>query len=120
MEQMVYILKDSDSEILINAVKTAYQGGILLNPEVSKNIIDTLNNNNLNQDAQKLTELKKMTDRELDVAKLISNGQSNKNISEELFLTEGTVKNYVTMILEKLNLNNRTELAIYVNKANLK
>lgn len=112
-----YILKDSDSDILINAIKTAYKGNILLNPEVTKKIVNVLNNNlNQNKDLENDEKLKLLTTRELDVAKLVADGKSNKSICEELFLTEGTIKNYVTKILDKLELDNRTELAIYINQ----
>jgi len=112
-----YILKDSDSDILINAIKTAYKGNILLNPEVTKKIVNVLNNNlNQNKDLENDEKLKLLTTRELDVAKLVADGKSNKSICEELFLTEGTIKNYVTKILDKLELDNRTELAIYISQ----
>lgn len=116
-----YILKDSDSDLLINAIKTAYKGNVLLNPEVTKKIVKALNNNafNENNNLKKDNKLKQLTDREMDVAKLIADGNSNKSISEKLFLTEGTVKNYVTKILEKLELNNRTELALYIKRVDL-
>lgn len=60
--------------------------------------------------------MKLLTPREIEVAKLIADGKSNKLICEILFLTEGTVKNYVTKILEKLELNSRVELALYIKK----
>jgi DNA-binding NarL/FixJ family response regulator len=55
-----------------------------------------------------------LTPRELEVALLIGEGKSNKEICRILFLTEGTVRNYVTRILEKLELKSRTELAIFI------
>ncbi|MFP3589434.1 LuxR C-terminal-related transcriptional regulator, partial [Paraburkholderia sp. SIMBA_055] len=57
-----------------------------------------------------------LTPREKEVAKQIMEGKSNKAISEALFITEGTVKNYVSRILEKLQMNNRTELSLYLQK----
>ena len=60
----------------------------------------------------KLTEI--LTPRELDVAKHIMEGKSNKRIAADLFLTEGTVKNYVSRILDKLEVSNRTELTLYL------
>ncbi|MSE09782.1 DNA-binding response regulator, partial [Lactobacillus salivarius] len=56
------------------------------------------------------------TPRELDVAKHIMEGNSNKRIAADLFLTEGTVKNYVSRILDKLEVSNRTELTLYLQK----
>ena len=60
-----------------------------------------------------------LTPRELDVAKLIAQGKSNKDICKILFLTVGTVKNYVTRILEKLELNSRTELAVFISQVDI-
>ena len=60
-----------------------------------------------------------LTQREMDVAKLVAQGKSNKDICHILFLTEGTVKNYLTKIFEKLELTSRTELALFINEAEL-
>lgn len=114
-----YILKDSGSQNIINAIKTAYNGNILLNPEVAKKVVEALTNNtgsNIDKISQDNSNLKLLTPREMDVAKLVADGKSNKFICETLFLTEGTVKNYVTKILEKLELNSRTELALYMKQ----
>jgi DNA-binding NarL/FixJ family response regulator len=116
-----YILKDSSSEEIIKAIKTAYTGNILLNPEVMTKVVKALNqmsNEILEKSNAKPREnnLLLLTPRELEVARLISDGKSNKYICKTLFLTEGTVKNYVTRILEKLELNSRTELALYVKQ----
>jgi DNA-binding NarL/FixJ family response regulator len=116
-----YILKDSSSDEIIKAIKTAYTGNILLNPEVMTKVVRALNQMNSvipqkSIDNSKENNLFLLTPRELEVAKLISDGKSNKYICETLFLTEGTVKNYVTKILEKLELNSRTELALYIKQ----
>ncbi|EGW41258.1 response regulator transcription factor [Desulfosporosinus sp. OT] len=117
-----YILKDSGIDDIINAIKTAYNGNVLLNPEVAKKVVKALTNNviaNENINSEVSSKLKLLTPREMDVTKLIADGKSNKFICEALFLTEGTVKNYVTRILEKLELNSRTELALYMKKVSL-
>jgi DNA-binding NarL/FixJ family response regulator len=117
-----YILKDSGSEDILNAIKTAYNGNILLNPEVAKKVVKALTTNTIssgNKDFLRSGKLKLLTLREMDVAKLIADGKSNKFICEALFLTEGTVKNYVTRILEKLELNSRTELALYMKQVGI-
>ena len=65
---------------------------------------------------EKQIALSILTQRELEVAKLVAGGKNNREICNQLFLTEGTVKNYVTRILEKLSLNSRTELAIFMRQ----
>ena len=57
-----------------------------------------------------------LSDRELDVLKLVAEGMNNKEIAAELFLSEGTVRNYISNLLDKLDLRDRTQLAIYYYK----
>lgn len=57
-----------------------------------------------------------MTPRELEIARLVASGRSNREICEELYLTEGTVKNHLSKILGKLELRDRTQLAIYIKE----
>ena len=110
-----YILKDSNSEDIIRAIKTAHAGNILLNPEVAAKVVRALNASGAGNIRQKSAErLNLLTPRELDVAQLVANGKNNREICKKLFLSEGTVKNYVTRILEKLELSSRTELAVYI------
>lgn len=119
-----YILKDAGSDYLIKAIKTAYNGNILLDPEVTTKIVraynsisaDNQTSNVINAYKEKLDML---TQREMDVAKLVAQGKSNKDICNILFLTEGTVKNYLTKIFGKLELTSRTELALFINHADL-
>ncbi|MBL4931739.1 response regulator transcription factor [Clostridium paridis] len=116
-----YILKDSGSDDIISAIKTVYNGNILLNHNVANKVVNALANSShsINDVYYKEdNKLDSLTPRELEVAKLVSDGKSNKSICEILFLTEGTVKNYVTRILEKLELNSRTELALYIKQYN--
>jgi DNA-binding NarL/FixJ family response regulator len=63
--------------------------------------------------------LENLTNRELDVLRLIAHGQSNKEIAASLYLTEGTVKGYVSAILAKLNVADRTQAALYAVKHGL-
>ncbi len=110
-----YILKDSNSEDIIRAIKTAHSGNILLNPEVAAKVVRALNAKDSGGAERKSAGmLKLLTPRELDVARLVAEGKTNREICENLFLSEGTVKNYVTRILEKLELNSRTELAVFM------
>lgn len=119
-----YILKDAGSDDIIKAIKTAFNGNILLDPEVATKIVRAYNSiaadkqtpNQLNEFKKKLEVL---TPREIDVAKLVAQGKNNKEICHILFLTEGTVKNYLTKIFEKLELTSRTELALFISQAEI-
>jgi len=60
-----------------------------------------------------------LTDREIEICRLIAEGKNNKEIADELYLSQGTVKNYITKMLLKLDLRDRTQLAIFTIKNNL-
>ncbi|MDS0527346.1 response regulator transcription factor [Clostridium sp. SHJSY1] len=118
-----YLLKDAGSECIIKAIKSVNNGGMSLDPDVTIKVVKAFNSiANENQDYEvdnSSDKLDLLTPREIDVAKLVAQGKSNKDICQLLFLTEGTVKNYVTRILGKLELNCRTELALFINRTNL-
>lgn len=113
-----YILKDSGSQEIMNSIKTACEGNILLNPQITREVVNALNSGkHIDSETVKHEHiLHLLTPRELEVAKFIMEGKSNKEISNELFITEGTVKNYVSKMLEKLELKNRTELTLCLQK----
>lgn len=113
-----YILKDSGSKEILTAIKSVTQGEMLLNPKVTAKVVNALNSikpasesKDDNNEKKKLLET--LTPRELEVAKHVLEGKSNKEIAQELFVTEGTVKNYVSKVLEKLELKSRTELIVW-------
>ena len=110
-----YLLKDASPDEIIAAVKTIHKGNLLIHADVAKKLSEVLvASNNLKPNKKEL-DLTELTQREKDVALLVAKGLSNKDVSETLFLSEGTVKNYVTKILDKLELDNRTELALIIN-----
>ncbi|WP_223068676.1 response regulator transcription factor [Paenibacillus caui] len=112
-----YILKDSSSKEIIKSIKAACDGNLLLNPQVSSRVVQALHAVNTATAEEQTVEQKLadfLTPREIEVAKLIMEGKTNKAISSDLYLTEGTVKNYVSHILDKLELNSRTELVVYL------
>ncbi|MBY9080312.1 response regulator transcription factor [Paenibacillus sp. HN-1] len=114
-----YILKDSGSREIMDSIRTACEGNILLNPKITREVVNALNIVNYAGSESLPNEqiLELLTPRELEVAKCIMKGKSNKEISTELFITEGTVKNYVSRMLEKLELKNRTELTLCLQKS---
>jgi len=106
-----YLLKDIPSEELVKAIETVYKGNVLLQPDVAKKIIAAMSPKN----PIKKDILFKLTKRENEIALLISEGKTNREISQLLFITEGTVKNHLTNILDKLDVRDRTQLALMIN-----
>jgi DNA-binding NarL/FixJ family response regulator len=104
-----YILKDMKMDKLVEALNKAVQGEVTLHPRVAARVLQNIRGDG-GEDQQLFTEL---TERELDVLKLIANGMANSQIAEELVITENTVKGHVSNILSKLHLVDRTQAAVY-------
>lgn len=102
-----YVLKDETSEALVSAVRAVNQGGTWFSRSVFSK---------LRQAGAKQDELTTLTPRERDVLELVAQGKSNVGISEELDLAKQTVRNYVSQIYDKLNLNSRVELAVWARE----
>lgn len=114
-----YLLKDAGSDYIFNAIKSVYNGEMFLDPKVTLKVVNafkSINSSTSTPLQDIINDFNLLTPREKEVATLVAEGKNNKEICKTLFLTEGTVKNYVTKILDKLNLNSRTELAVLVNK----
>ncbi len=110
-----YMLKDIKPDELIIAVKSAAKGISVIH----KSAMATIKNRTKTTPNTKTKERKidiNLTEREISIVKLIVEGQNNKEIALELFLTEGTIKNIVSGILTKLNLKDRTQLAVFAVK----
>lgn len=106
-----YMLKQNYESIL-PALKAVHMGQNVFGDEIITKIPKLVGKNNL------VTQLERydISEREFEIIKKISDGLSNKEIAEELYLSEGTVRNNISTILEKLNLRDRTQLAIYYYK----
>ena len=104
------MLKDSSHDVIYEGVKTAYKGNMVVHPEIATKMIDS--NSSIKKDIQKF----KLQEKEVKIIELIANGLTNKEISEEMFLSEGTIKNNITNILSKLELRDRTKIAIVAFK----
>ena len=107
-----YILKAMKMDKLADAVRKAHLGEVILHPKVAARVLQNLRRDNKN-DEEIYTEL---TEREMDVLKLIAKGYSNNLIAEELVISENTVKGHVSNILSKLHLADRTQAAVYAWK----
>lgn len=106
-----YILKNQSSDSIIESIRTVAKG----NAVFERNVADALTSM-LKEEKKKPNTNINLTEREMDVLSLVAEGLSNKEISEKLFLSDGTVRNYVTNLLEKLQLRDRTQLAIFFLK----
>ena len=103
-----YILKDMKMEKLADAIQRAVRNEITLHPLVAARVL-----RNLRGETSEDAFYADLTERELDVLKLIANGLSNSQIAETLVISENTVKGHVSNILSKLHLADRTQAAVY-------
>lgn len=108
-----YILKDISSQGLVKNIKSIYKGDTLLHGDVARTISNVVKAGKNKKDEGALDEL---TPRELEIAILIGQGKNNKEISQLLYITEGTVKNHITKILDKLEVRDRTQIAILLSQ----
>jgi DNA-binding NarL/FixJ family response regulator len=104
-----FMLKDEPPEHLLEAIRTVAAGDALLSPAVTKRVIQRFTRLPHRTPPRELDEL---TERELDVFRLIARGLSNAEIGEQLFITETTVKTHVTHLLQKLGLRDRVQAVV--------
>jgi NarL family two-component system response regulator LiaR len=104
-----YILKDMKMDQLVEALRRSVQGEVTLHPRIASRVLQTLRGG-AGEESQLMANL---TERELDVLKLIANGLSNTQIAAKLVISENTVKGHVSNILSKLHLVDRTQVAVY-------
>ncbi|HLQ95572.1 MAG TPA: response regulator transcription factor [Pseudogracilibacillus sp.] len=114
-----YLLKEMDTDSLMEAIRVVYEGGSYLHPKVTHNLVEEyrrLTGNDSLSSAKKPVEYRKplhlLTKRECQVLQLLSEGQSNRTVSETLAISEKTVKNHVSNILQKMNVNDRTQAVV--------
>lgn len=103
-----FLLKTSEPAKLIDAVHSCMSGGLTIHDEVAAKVMPRLL-----QTSEKPKLDIDLTERELAITKLVGEGRTNKEIADELYLSIGTVKNHLTLILQKSGLRDRTQLAIY-------
>ncbi|PAX51180.1 response regulator transcription factor [Brunnivagina elsteri] len=112
---MGYLLKDTPSEELAVAIRAVYKGYTQLGPGIVKKLLTQFPANSVIQEITPPSNLTELTPREKEVLRLIANGANNREIAQQLYISEGTVKNHVTNILNRLNLRDRTQAAIFAN-----
>jgi len=112
-----YVLKQIGGDDLVRAIEAVGRGEALLDPAVTQRVFQEVRKAAREEEASAFADL---TEQEMHVLQLVSEGRTNRQIAEMLYLGEGTVRNYVSSILSKLNVRNRAEAAAYAVEHNLK
>ncbi|QEK11929.1 response regulator transcription factor [Crassaminicella thermophila] len=110
-----YVLKDAESASLIKAIRDVFTGHSYIHPSLASALVKEYNKKE--SDTYKKD---KLTRREYEVLGLIAEGKNNREIAQDLFISEKTVKNHVSNIFKKIDVNDRTQAAIYAYKHNIK
>ncbi|MBS8265768.1 DNA-binding response regulator [Mesobacillus boroniphilus] len=119
-----YLLKEMDADALIEAVKVVAEGGSYLHPRVTHNLVKEYRRLSADENGSDKyispVEIRRplhlLTRRECEVLQLLADGKSNRGIGEALFISEKTVKNHVSNILQKMNVNDRTQAVVVAIK----
>jgi DNA-binding NarL/FixJ family response regulator len=113
-----YLLKDSSIQELIAGITAAAAGESLISPQIAAKVLQRLRAQSKDADAAETIKAE-LSDRELEVLKLIANGKDNAQIASELFISPKTVKNHISNILMKLQIENRIQAAVYAVRSGL-
>jgi two-component system, NarL family, response regulator DegU len=120
-----YLLKEMDADALINAVKVVADGGSYLHPKVTHNLVKEFRRLSIQEGESSVQTISRveirrplhlLTRRECEVLQLLADGKSNRAIGDALYISEKTVKNHVSNILQKMNVNDRTQAVVVAIK----
>jgi DNA-binding NarL/FixJ family response regulator len=113
-----YLLKDSSIHDLVGGIRAAAAGESLISPQIAAKVLQRLRAHGTSTDvAEKMTA--ELSDREIEVLKLIANGNDNAEIARQLYISPKTVKNHISNILMKLQIENRIQAAVYAVRSGL-
>jgi len=111
-----YLLKNGEAEELIRSIYSTLDGGLVIEDHVAAKVMPIL----MKKQGQKFDKDDSLTERELDVIACIGEGMNNQEIADTLYLSVGTIKNHISTILDKLELRDRTQIAIYAVRREIK
>src|SRR5919199_2314910 len=114
-----YLLKEISIEEVSDAVRAVHAGQSLISPSMASKLLTEFATMVKRRDERTQVPGPRLTDRELEVLKLVARGMNNRDIGQELFISENTVKNHVRNILEKLHLHSRMEAVVYAVREKL-
>ena len=112
-----YLLKDSSIEEVAQAIRVVADGQSLISPSMAIKLLDEFKQ--MSRADRSAVPSPRLTERELEVLRLVAQGLNNREIAKQLFISENTVKNHVRNILEKLQLHSRMEAVMYAVKEKL-
>jgi DNA-binding NarL/FixJ family response regulator len=114
-----YLLKEISIEEVADAVRAVMQGQTLISPSMASKLIAEFANLSKLANQRSSVPAPRLTDRELDVLRLVAQGMTNREVADQLYIAENTVKNHVRNILEKLHLHSRMEAVLYAVREKL-
>ena len=114
-----YLLKDVSIQELTEAIHTVMAGGVLIEPSVARKVVAEFARMTPQSPAAASELVEALSDREIEILKLLAEGLTNREIAARLYLAEGTVKNYVTNILGKIGARDRTQAALRARELGL-
>jgi DNA-binding NarL/FixJ family response regulator len=114
-----YLLKEISVEEVAEAIRAVTAGQSLISPSMASKLLTEFNTLSKRADEKRQMPGPTLTNRELEVLKLVAKGMSNREVADELYISENTVKNHVRNILEKLHLHSRMEAVLYAMRERL-
>jgi DNA-binding NarL/FixJ family response regulator len=114
-----FVLKDIEPDDLVSAIRTVAAGDALIAPSVTRRLLDRFAERLTLADSEHAAKLRDLSPREIEVLLLVARGLSNREIAEQLFLTEPTVKSHLSHVLMKLDIRDRTQAVIVAYEAGL-
>ena len=114
-----YLLKEISIDEIGNAVRSVHGGQSLISPSMASKLLTEFASMIKKTDDRQQVPTPRLTDREMEVLKLVAKGMNNRDIAKQLFISENTVKNHIRNILEKLQLHSRMEAVVYAVREKL-
>jgi two-component system NarL family response regulator len=116
---MGYLLKEISIEEVATAVRAVHNGQSLISPSMASKLLNEFATMVRKDDERQQVPAPRLTDREMEVLRLVAKGLNNRDIAKKLFISENTVKNHIRNILEKLQLHSRMEAVVYAVREKL-
>ena len=114
-----YLLKEISIEEVADAIRSVWQGQSRISPSMASKLLSEFAAMSKRADERQQVPPPKLTDREMEVLRLVAKGMNNRDIAKQLFISENTVKNHIRNILEKLQLHSRMEAVVYAVREKL-